>query len=144
MKIYELKRKQILNKPLAEVWDFFSTPRNLNAITPPGLDFRILSELPREMFAGQIISYSILILPFYRQTWVTEISHVSPRQFFVDEQRFGPYKFWHHRHDFEERDEGVLMTDHVHYALPFGSLGRLVAYLPQIQESNLALSEKQI
>ncbi|MDP0490591.1 MAG: SRPBCC family protein [Verrucomicrobiota bacterium JB023] len=115
----QLFQKQILPISLDEAWDFFSSPRNLDEITPEDLGFRIVSCAEGEMYEGQIITYKIGIAPGLSVSWVTEIKAVEERKAFVDEQRFGPYRFWHHRHHFEEVANGVEMTDLVHWALPF-------------------------
>lgn len=126
MKIYQLKRTQVLPISLDEAWDFFSTPLNLNAITPDDLGFEILTDLKgKKMFQGMIINYKVSPFPFVKLRWTTEITHVEDKKYFVDEQRFGPYAFWHHKHFFEETEGGVLMTDIVDYGLPLGPLGRL-------------------
>lgn len=126
MKVYKLEQKQILPISKARCWEFFSDPGNLQVMTPPELDFKIRSELPGRMYEGQIIIYRIKIFPLIYVTWVTEITHVRDYEFFIDEQRFGPYKFWHHEHIFREVNEGIEMTDRVHYAIPFGPIGRLM------------------
>lgn len=126
MKVYELKREQLLKTDIKTAWTFFSNPKNLNEITPPDLNFEIISELKENMYNGQIIIYKIGILPGIKQSWVTEIKAVEPGKMFIDEQRFGPYKFWHHKHIFEETEKGVLAIDLIHYSLPFGFIGRLV------------------
>jgi ligand-binding SRPBCC domain-containing protein len=123
--IHTLERTQFIPADPAVVWDFFSTPRNLNALTPPALHFEILGE-PAPMHAGQLIAYRIRVAPGVRLSWLTEIRHVNAGRSFVDEQRSGPYAFWHHEHRFEPRDGGVLMTDRVTYVLPLGLLGDLV------------------
>lgn len=123
MKLHTLEQEQTLPISLDEAWDFFSSPANLDAITPDDLGFRITCPLADRMFEGQIITYRIRLAPLVDMTWVTEIKSVEERRAFVDEQRFGPYKFWHHRHEFESVTGGVLMRDKVHYALPFGPLG---------------------
>ena len=99
-------------------WAFFSDPSNLDEITPPDVGFETISGADEPMFAGQIIVHKIKILPMIRVRWVTEITHVVPGKMFIDEQRFGPYKFWHHRHEFEPTKNGhVKMTDTVHYSV---------------------------
>jgi len=109
---------------LEQAWDFFSKPDNLKEITPSNLGFNIISKHHgTTMYPGQIIEYTvkpILGIPLY---WMTEITHVVDKQFFVDEQRFGPYSLWHHQHHFKAIDGGVEMTDIVHYKLPFWFLG---------------------
>lgn len=106
-----------------EAWHFFSIPENLDRITPDDMSFRILSGGGQNTFAGHIICYSIKPLFGIPMQWVTEIAHEEEGVYFVDEQRFGPYRFWHHLHRFTPHDGGVLMEDVLHYALPFGWLG---------------------
>jgi ligand-binding SRPBCC domain-containing protein len=125
MKLHILEQEQTLPISLDEAWDFFSSPANLDAITPDDLGFEITSPLAGKMFDGQIITYRVRIAPLVHVTWVTEIKCVEEGRSFVDEQRFGPYKFWHHRHEFEAVPGGVLMRDKVHYALPFGPFGAI-------------------
>jgi len=126
MKIYNLKRVQHLPISLSEAWNFFSTPKNLSKITPAHMGFSIeYSSGGEKTYAGQIIRYRISILPGFSSTWVTEITHVHEPFYFVDEQRFGPYRLWHHQHWFNEVPGGVEMTDEVNYAIPFGPVGRL-------------------
>ena len=123
-KVYSLKTVQQLPISLSEAWDFFSSPANLQKITPETMGFQIISKHHGEkMYAGQIIEYKvkpILDIPLY---WMTEITQVVDKKYFIDEQRFGPYSLWHHQHHFEENANGVLMTDIVHYKLPFWILG---------------------
>lgn len=126
MKIYQLKSSQILPISLPTAWNFFSDPKNLSKITPKWLNFEITSNLPERMYAGLIITYKVRPMLNIPQTWVTEITHVYEPNYFVDEQRFGPYKMWHHEHSFTEiPGVGVEMRDLVTYALPFGFLGRI-------------------
>jgi ligand-binding SRPBCC domain-containing protein len=126
VKLHHYKFEQFLLISLNEAWDFFSAPQNLNEITPSDMQFEILTtEIPR-MYAGQLMQYNVTPFPFVKMGWVTEITHVEDRKLFVDEQRFGPYSFWHHQHHFEEVDGGVKMTDILHYRLPLGIVGKLV------------------
>jgi len=124
--VYVLKRVQRLPISMDEAWDFFSHPKNLFALTPPALNLKFTNELFGEaMYPGQIITYKVkplLCIPLF---WMTEITHVNKPHFFADEQRRGPYAIWHHEHHFKPIAGGVEMTDLVHYALPFGVLGRL-------------------
>jgi ligand-binding SRPBCC domain-containing protein len=123
MKLFSFEATQQLPIPLQEAWDFFSTPGNLKEITPPHMGFEITSGTPGKMYAGQMISYVVKPIAGIPLTWVTEITHVREPYYFVDEQRSGPYKIWHHEHLFRETNGGVEMRDLVHYALPaFGSL----------------------
>lgn len=103
-----------------------SNPKNLAVITPPSMGFKTLSGDDREMYSGQIIHYTITPMFGIKLQWVTEITHIMHNSHFVDEQRYGPYKFWHHKHFFKEIDGGVEMEDIVHYKLPMGILGRMV------------------
>jgi len=123
MKVHVLEQEQVLPISIAEAWEFFSSPRNLDSITPPDLGFRIEHCPGGRMYEGQIITYKVKIAPGFWVPWVTEIKAVEEGRAFVDEQRAGPYRFWHHRHAFEECDGGVKMSDLVHYALPFGPFG---------------------
>lgn len=126
MKVYTLQRKQVLPISLREAWAFFSTPANLEQITPPNMKFEILHQSGgSQMYAGQIIKYRIQLMPGIRVRWVTEITHVHDQRYFVDEQRFGPYALWHHQHHFREVNGKTEMTDEVNYAIPLGILGRL-------------------
>ncbi|MES2571031.1 MAG: SRPBCC family protein [Verrucomicrobiota bacterium] len=125
--IHHLETTQVLPAPLKECWDFFSHPRNLARITPAKLDFRILTELPEEMHAGLKIEYRVRPLLGIPVRWVSEITQVDPMRSFVDEQRAGPYKSWHHEHHFRPLDESSTeMRDSVAYELAFGPLGDLV------------------
>lgn len=126
MKLYQFKVKQLLSISLDEAWSFFSDPENLSKLTPPWLNLKITSDLPDKMYEGMIISYKvhpILGIPF---NWVTEITSVKEKKFFIDEQRFGPYKFWHHQHHFKENGNGIEMQDIVSYALPFDPISRMM------------------
>jgi ligand-binding SRPBCC domain-containing protein len=124
--LYSIQRKQKLPISLKEIWDFMSNPKNLAAITPSTMGFKTLSGDDRKMFSGQIIHYTVTPVLGFKIQWVTEITHIVDNAYFVDEQRYGPYKFWHHKHFFREIDGGVEMEDLVHYKLPFGILGRFV------------------
>ena len=124
--LHTIQTHQLIKTDLASVWSFMSDPRNLARLTPSYLGFRILGQdQGMGMHAGQIIEYYVSPLLGIKLHWVTEITHVEYGKFFVDEQRFGPYSFWHHKHFLEETPEGVLMTDLVHYKLPLGPLGKL-------------------
>jgi ligand-binding SRPBCC domain-containing protein len=111
---------------LSVAWDFFSDPRNLGRLTPPSLGIEIISEPPPRMHPGMIITYAIRPLLGIPVRWVTEITHVREPNLLVDEQRFGPYRFWHHQHHFREVEGGIEMEDLVHYGLPFGVIGRVL------------------
>lgn len=124
MSHFQLKKTQLLNTDIDTIWDFASSPKNLKEITPDYMLFNITSEgLPEKMYPGMIITYEVSPLLNIKMKWVTEITQVVEKKFFIDEQRVGPYSLWHHQHFFEEKDEGVLMTDIVTYKPPFGLLG---------------------
>jgi ligand-binding SRPBCC domain-containing protein len=123
--IYRLYHQQFLPISKRDAWRFFSTPQNLQKITPEELDFRMTSPDEGKVYLGQIITYSIRLNKVFKMNWVTEITGMIHENSFVDEQRFGPYKMWHHRHTFEEVDGGVLMTDVVHFKIPFSLIAPL-------------------
>jgi len=125
MKVYKKETVQHINVTLDECWAFFSSPGNLQKITPKSMGFEITDFDNQSMYAGQIIQYKISPLLGLKLNWVTEITQVKDKAYFIDEQRFGPYSFWHHKHFFEATSNGVKMTDVVHYALPLGFLGRI-------------------
>jgi len=109
---------------LAEAWGFFSAPRNLQKITPPWLSFEVLSDPPERITPGLLIEYRVRPLWGVPVRWLTEITHVVEPSLFVDEQRYGPYRLWHHQHRFRAIGGGVEMEDEVHYWLPGGPFGR--------------------
>jgi ligand-binding SRPBCC domain-containing protein len=131
MKLHRLDAVLRLPVPVEEAWGFFSDAGNLAAITPPSLGLEVTSPL----HAGMIVTYRVRPLLGVPVTWVTEITHVDEGRMFVDEQRFGPYRFWHHQHHFAPAEGGVEMRDVVHYALPAGA-GPLRALLvaPRLDE----------
>ncbi|MEA1786207.1 SRPBCC family protein [Arenibacter sp. GZD96] len=129
MTLYQLYSKQSLPISQDEAWDFLSSPENLSVITPPHMGFHILSKDTKKMFPGQIIQYNVSPFPFYTTRWVTEITHVKEGEYFVDEQRFGPYALWHHKHFIKPIAGGVEMEDRIDYKLPFGILGTLAHHL---------------
>jgi ligand-binding SRPBCC domain-containing protein len=130
MGFYQFQKKQILPATIDEVWDFISSPSDLKDITPGYMGFEITSEnLPEKMYPGMIISYIVKPLFGISVTWVTEITEVTEKKFFVDQQRIGPYAFWHHQHFIEPNQSGVLMTDIVSYKPPFGFLGTMANYV---------------
>lgn len=120
MKLHLLEREQRLPIPIGEAWAFFSDAANLARITPPDMGFEVTSKLPGRMYAGMIVTYRVRPLAGIPVTWVTEITHVDEPHLFVDEQRFGPYRFWHHQHHFREVEGGTEVSDIVTYALPPG------------------------
>ncbi|HWP49386.1 MAG TPA: SRPBCC family protein [Candidatus Limnocylindrales bacterium] len=126
MKLYRLHFRQYLPIGIDTAWTFFLDPRNLAQITPPWLRFRVTSQLPEKMYVGLIIMYKISPILNIPLSWVTEITHMVEPHLFVDEQRFGPYRFWHHQHLFRETDDGIEIQDIIHYALYMGPIGRLL------------------
>ena len=129
MKIFKLKYSQKLPISLNEAWDFLSSPKNLELITPKSMDFNITDWDEKKAYPGQIIRYTVKPLLGIKINWVTEITHVQDKEYFVDEQRFGPYSFWHHKHFIKEIDNGVLMEDIIHYKIPLGPIGVLLNFL---------------
>jgi len=126
MKIYTLNKKQKLPITVEQAWEFLSSPENLKTITPDYMGFNILSGADRPMFPGQIIQYIVTPVLGIKTKWVTEITHVKDHEYFVDEQRFGPYALWHHKHFINKIDGGVEMEDIIDYKVPMGILGQLV------------------
>ena len=126
MGFYQLHEKQKVPATVDEVWDFISSPANLKKITPGYMGFEVTSELmSHKMYPGMIISYKVSPVLGIKMTWVTEITHVKDKEYFVDEQRIGPYTLWHHEHKLEAIEGGVMMTDIVSYKPPFGFLGSI-------------------
>ncbi|HSG32200.1 MAG TPA: SRPBCC family protein [Thermodesulfobacteriota bacterium] len=127
MKLYTLNKTQILPIGLCECWNFFSNPSNLEQITPPELGLKVKSETADKMYAGMIIEYDVTPLAGIKQTWVTEITQVDYLNYFIDEQRFGPYKFWHHQHKFKKLSDNTTQAiDIVNYSLPLDPVSRII------------------
>lgn len=132
-RVHLLKQVQVLPIPVEEAWQFFSLPKNLAAITPEHLNLKFTNEIHgNSIYPGQIITYKVKPLLGIPLFWMTEITHVDPLRFFVDEQRRGPYALWHHQHHFKSVTGGTEMTDIIHYQLPFGFLGNLA--LPMVKK----------
>ena len=129
--LHTIKTKQLLKSDMNTVWDFMSSPANLAKITPSYMGFTILSDKEdiQKMYTGQIIDYYVTPILGIKLHWVTEITHAELNSYFVDEQRFGPYAFWHHKHFVKEVPGGIEMTDLLHYKVPFGVLGKIVNWL---------------
>ena len=126
MAVYQFTRHHMLNTSLLELWEFISSPKNLTEITPAYMGFEITSAgNSSKMYPGMVISYKVSPLSHIRMNWLTEITQVKEKEFFVDEQRLGPYRIWHHEHHLIPKDEGVLMTDIITYVPPFGFLGTI-------------------
>jgi len=137
MKLYTLRSIQKLPISAREAWDFLSDPKNLKVITPDYMGFKIQSGADRPMFSGQIIQYIVTPVAGIKTKWVTEITHVKEGEYFVDEQRFGPYALWHHKHFIKAIPGGVEMEDIIDYKLPLGVLGQLahpILVKPKLQE----------
>lgn len=124
--LHQLIHEQFVPTPLDKVWEYFATPANLNDMTPSDMNFEITHGGEGDMFQGQLIAYRVQIMPLVKSRWLTEISHIKEKEYFVDEQRIGPYRFWYHEHRFKAVEGGTLISDQVTYALPFGPLGDLV------------------
>lgn len=127
--IHRLKRMQVVGASRSDVWKYFSSVNNLNEMTPPDMQFEIIHGGDGKMFRGKLIEYRVQLLPMVKSRWLTEISHIEDKIYFVDEQRIGPYKYWHHEHRFDSVDCGTRITDQVTYELPFGPAGNLAHIL---------------
>jgi ligand-binding SRPBCC domain-containing protein len=126
MAFYQLTKMQKLTATIEEIWDFISAPINLKEITPADMGFIVTSNNGSEkMYPGMIITYKVSPLPGLKINWMTEITHVKTYEYFVDEQRIGPYSMWHHQHKIVPIEGGVLMTDIVTYQPPFGFIGAI-------------------
>jgi len=126
MAVFQLRTEQKIPAGISEVWDFISSPANLKRITPEHMGFEITSgELPKKMYPGMIITYKVKPLLGISMTWVTEITHVVEKEYFVDEQRAGPYAMWHHEHKIKPIEGGTLMEDLITYRPPLGFLGNI-------------------
>ena len=126
MKLHRIHLKQVIPISMSEAWEFFSNPVNLSKITPPWLKLKVISDIPKSMHSGMIISYRITPMASISVLWVSEITHVEAPIYFVDEQRLGPFRFWHHQHMFREVGRNVEIQDIVHYAMPLGPIGEMV------------------
>ncbi len=138
MAFYQLIKTQKLPVTISEVWNFISSPENLKEITPEHMGFVVTSNTGKEkMYPGMIITYKVSPLLGIKLNWMTEITQVKDHEYFVDEQRIGPYSMWHHQHKIEPIEGGVLMTDIVTYQPPMGILGAIANSLlikKQLQE----------
>jgi len=127
MKLHRFEQTHVLPISLETAWEFFSDSKNLDGMTPPELEFETLAGNDELMFPGQIIVHRIGLAPMVKVLWTTEITQMEFQSYFIDEQRSGPYRFWHHLHRFEACEGGTRVIDRIHYALPFfpfGELGR--------------------
>ncbi|WP_164216047.1 SRPBCC family protein [Virgibacillus sp. YIM 98842] len=125
MKIYVLNSKQQLPISKEEAWTFFSDPSQLEGITSDDMSLKPMHDLPKRMYEGMIVRYQIEPFPKWHLQWVTEITHIKEGKYFIDEQRFGPFRFWHHQHRLIENRDGVELQDTVHYVMPFSIIGRI-------------------
>ena len=149
MKVHSLSQEQKIPVPIDQAWEFFSSPRNLEAMTPPKMGFRIVS-LPSEiLYEGEIIEYSVKVLPGVWIPWVSEIKALKMGESFVDDQISGPFKFWHHRHSFEETTGGTVVKDLIHYSVGFSFFGEIARVLvvknqlaKMFEHRRLVLNEK--
>lgn len=125
--LHTLKTNQFVKTDIETIWDFISSPKNLSRITPSYMGFNIISDEEdiQKMYAGQLIEYYVTPILGLKMHWVTEITHVEYLNYFIDEQRFGPYKLWHHQHFLKKVEGGVEMIDIVHYKIPFGFIGKI-------------------
>ncbi|MDA9669539.1 MAG: SRPBCC family protein [Flavobacteriaceae bacterium] len=137
MKIYRLETIQNLPISKSHAWDFLSNPKNLKRITPDYMGFKIINGTADKMYAGQIIQYMVTPVMGIPTKWVTEITHVDDGNYFVDEQRFGPYSLWHHKHFIKAIKNGVEMKDIIDYKIPLGIIGRIaqpILVAPKLKE----------
>lgn len=137
MKIYRLETIQNLPISKSRAWDFLSNPKNLKRITPDYMGFKIINGMADKMYAGQIIQYMVTPVMGIPTKWVTEITHVDDGNYFVDEQRFGPYSLWHHKHFIKAIKNGVEMKDIIDYKIPLGIIGRIaqpILVAPKLKE----------
>ena len=126
MKIHKLEYVTRIDAQLETVWQFFSSPKNLQKITPKEMKFTIIDTVPDTTFQGQIIRYNISPFLGIKFSWMTEITALKEKEYFIDEQRVGPYKFWHHTHAFKEYDGYVEMKDTLLYAFHGGGIGDII------------------
>ena len=124
--VNKLFYSQKLPISIDEAWDFLSSPNNLKLITPESMNFKIIDWDKKKAYPGQIIQYTVSPVLGIKIKWVTEITQVIRNSYFIDEQRFGPYSFWHHKHFIKEIDNGILMDDVIHYKIPFGFIGKIL------------------
>lgn len=146
MAIYYFNTEQFLPIDIDASWDFFSSAKHLALITPPEMDFKILSKLhDREIFEGMIIDYTVKPLFNIKVKWQTEIGEVNKPDYFVDRQVKGPYKVWEHKHIFIKKDNGVMIKDEVKYQLPFGMIGDIAhQFLIRKKIENIFIYRKHV
>lgn len=125
MKLYRIRRAQRIPSNLNDAWEFFSHPNNMIKVMPPNLRIKIIERQPRFIYSGMLINQKVKTIFGIKRSWITQILHEDEPNYFVDEQKFGPFRFWHHQHIFTEVFGGIEVEDIIHYSLPFGILGRL-------------------
>ena len=123
--MYTLHKEIEVEASLDKVWEFISHPQNLDRITPDDMEFKIVTEVPDQMSNGLLVEYRVRIPLMGWQVWVSELKHIEPGRYFVDEQKIGPYRFWYHEHRIEPAGDKVKVIDHVSYEVPFGFIGRI-------------------
>jgi ligand-binding SRPBCC domain-containing protein len=137
MKIYTLHKTQKLPISPEKAWEFLSNPKNLKIITPDYMSFNIVSPIDRPLYTGQIIQYIVTPLLGIKTKWVSEITHIEDKKYFVDEQMYGPYSLWHHKHFIKKIEGGVEMEDIIDYKVPLGILGQImhpILVKPKLEE----------
>ena len=137
MKIYTLHKTQKLPISPEKAWEFLSNPKNLKIITPDYMSFNIVSPIDRPLYTGQIIQYIVTPLLGIKTKWVSEITHIEDKKYFVDEQMYGPYSLWHHKHFIKKLEGGVEMEDIIDYKVPLGILGQImhpILVKPKLEE----------
>ena len=137
MKIYTLHKTQKLPISPEKAWEVLSNPKNLKIITPDYMSFNIVSPIDRPLYTGQIIQYIVTPLLGIKTKWVSEITHIEDKKYFVDEQMYGPYSLWHHKHFIKEIEGGVEMEDIIDYKVPLGILGQImhpILVKPKLEE----------
>ncbi len=145
MGFYQLYKTQKIQATVEDVWDFISSPVNLKKITPGYMGFDIISKIPSEkMYPGMIISYKVSPVFGLKMTWVTEITQVREKEYFVDEQRIGPYSMWHHEHRIERINGGILMTDIVSYKPPLGIIGSIANWFFIRRQLNMIFDFRKV
>jgi len=123
--LYQLTDEILLPVSLQEAWDFLSKPANLQALTPPEMDFQLVHGDKTVAYPGAILIFRVKPLPMFYTRMVSEITHMEPQAYFIDKQLYGPYAFWHHEHRIIPADDGTIIQDKLYYRMPWGILGRL-------------------
>lgn len=129
MKMYRLSNTQKLPISLEEAWEFLSNPTQLENITTDELSFQKLHDIPDKMYEGMLMQLRLKPFLGIPIDWLTEITHIKEKEYFIDEQRVGPFRFWHHEHRVLPIEGGVEIQDTVHYVMPFSIFGRFVHWL---------------